>query len=90
MNKLNLNFQLGRPSLGKRTFYLAMAWFVSILLDNRLIDFKRPVKLAVNGQVSLLQLQPSLLTLCQTLSERGDPELAFTARIEARLKPDAK
>jgi transglutaminase-like putative cysteine protease/pimeloyl-ACP methyl ester carboxylesterase len=53
----------------------------NVLLDSRLIDFKRPVVLEVNGRKTTRKLQPSLVTLCQTLMERGDPELAFTARV---------
>ncbi len=57
----------------------------TVLLDGRLVDFNRPVTLEVNGRVSTLKLTPSLLTLCQTMSERGDPELAFTAAVPARF-----
>ena len=53
----------------------------SILLDSRLIDFKKPVVLELNGKTSQHKLQPSLRTLCETLQRRGDPELAFTAEI---------
>src|SRR5438093_7626737 len=58
---------------------------VSLLLDSRLIDFKKPVTLEVNSKRSKRQLKPSLLTLCQTLVERGDPELAFAAKIDLAL-----
>ena len=57
----------------------------SVLLDSRLIDFKKPLTLEVNGKSSKRQLKPSLLTLCQTLVDRGDPELAFTAKIDLAL-----
>lgn len=53
----------------------------TILLDGRLIDFKQPVALELNGKTSTCKLQPSLRTLCKTLQLRGDPELAFTAEI---------
>ena len=53
----------------------------SILLDSRLVDFKKPVTLELNGKSSSLKVQPSLKTLCETLRRRGDPELAFTAEI---------
>ena len=53
----------------------------TILLDGRLIDFKKPVALELNGKTSTRKLQPSLRTLCETLQRRGDPELAFTAEI---------
>lgn len=57
----------------------------SLLLDSRLIDFKRPVTLDLNGKSSTHEIKPSLLTLCQTLQRRGDPELAFTAEIPLPL-----
>lgn len=61
----------------------------SILLDSRLIDFKKPVALELNGKTSTHQLQPSLRTLCETLQRRGDPELAFTAEIALPLAANA-
>jgi transglutaminase-like putative cysteine protease/pimeloyl-ACP methyl ester carboxylesterase len=54
----------------------------TILLDSRLIDFKKPVTLEFNGQTSTHKLRPSLRTLCETMQRRGDPELAFTAQID--------
>jgi pimeloyl-ACP methyl ester carboxylesterase len=59
----------------------------TVLLDSRLVDFGRPVILEVNGKVSTLKLKPSLLTLCRTMLERGDPGLAFTAEIRLASKP---
>jgi len=53
----------------------------SVLLDSRLIDFKKPVALELNGKSATIRLQPSLRTLCETLQRRGDPDLAFTAEI---------
>ena len=54
----------------------------TILLDSRLIDFKLPVTLVLNGKTSKQKLNPSLRTLCKTLQRRGDPELAFTAELK--------
>jgi pimeloyl-ACP methyl ester carboxylesterase len=56
-----------------------------ILLDSRLIDFKKPVTLELNGKSTKHQLRPSLRTLCETLQRRGDPELAFTAELPLPL-----
>ena len=53
----------------------------SILLDSRLIDFKKPVVLELNGKKSTHILKPSLRIFCQTMQERGDPELAFTTKM---------
>lgn len=54
----------------------------AVLLDSRLVDFRRPVKLELNGQVKSLRIKPSLSVLANTLLDRGDPGLAFTAQIE--------
>ena len=56
-----------------------------LLLDSRLIDFQRPVALDVNGKLSTHKVRPSVLTLCQTMLERGDPDLAFASRIHLEL-----
>ena len=53
----------------------------SLLLDERLVDFAKPVTLVLNGKTTTQQLKPSLRTLCETLQRRGDPGLAFTAEI---------
>lgn len=57
----------------------------SFLLDSRLIDFRRPVTVETNGRAVTRKATPSLSTLCQTLVERGDPELAFTAQVKLDL-----
>lgn len=53
----------------------------SIFLDERLIDFAKPVSLVLNGKTTTRKLKPSLRTLCETLQRRGDPDLACTAEI---------
>ena len=53
----------------------------SLLLDRRLVDFNRPVALEVNGRVLTRKVEPSLRTLGQTMAERADPDLAFSARL---------
>jgi hypothetical protein len=53
----------------------------SVLLDSRLVDFKKPVLLELNGKTIKHKVQPSLRTLGQTLQRRGDPDLAFTAEM---------
>ncbi len=53
----------------------------SILLDERLVDFAKPVTLVFDGKTTTLKLMPSLRTLCDTLQRRGDPGLAFTAEV---------
>ena len=59
----------------------------SILLDSRLVDFRKAVTLEFNGKTVKTRIQPSLLTLCQTLQRRADPELAFTAEIQIPQVP---
>ena len=53
----------------------------SILLDERLVDFSKPVALVMNGKTTRQKLKPSLRTLCETMQRRGDPDLAFTTEI---------
>ncbi len=54
----------------------------TVLLDSRLVDFARPLTLEINGKTSQTRIVPSLRTLCETLRQRGDPNLAFTARLD--------
>ena len=53
----------------------------SIMLDERLVDFAKPVKIVMNGKTTTQKLKPSLKTLCETMQRRGDPGLAFTAQV---------
>ena len=54
---------------------------LNLYLDERLVDFSKPVIVRVNGaQVVNRLLSPSISTLCRSLEERGDPELAFTVK----------
>jgi len=53
----------------------------SVLLDSRLVDWHSPIIVTVNGQTTEHRVEPRLLTLCQTLARRGDPELAFTTEL---------
>ena len=57
----------------------------SVLLDRRLIDFGKPVNFVVNGASFSRKLTPSLKTLCDTMIERKDAELAFSARVDLPL-----
>jgi pimeloyl-ACP methyl ester carboxylesterase len=58
----------------------------TILLDNRLVDFKKPVTFEVNGKTFVKKLQPGLRTLCETMQRRCDPGLAFTAEFPLSLE----
>jgi pimeloyl-ACP methyl ester carboxylesterase len=58
----------------------------SVLLDSRLIDYRRPVTFEVNGTTNVQRLLPSLTTLCRTMAERGDPDLAGSVEYKLELK----
>jgi len=55
---------------------------VTVFLDERLVDFQRPIVFTVNEKTSSQKLKPSLEVLCETMMRRGDPELAFTTKAE--------
>jgi transglutaminase-like putative cysteine protease/predicted esterase len=51
-------------------------------LDSRLIDFSKPLRITLDGKEQAVTAQPSFRTLCESMLERGDPQLAFTCRIQ--------
>jgi hypothetical protein len=57
-------------------------------LDGRLVDFGKPVRVTLDGKAQTLTLRPSLRTRCQSMAERGDPQLAFTCQVS--LTPEKK
>jgi transglutaminase-like putative cysteine protease/predicted esterase len=52
-----------------------------LCLDERLVAFGGPLRLTIDGNMRVLEVRPSFRTLCESLAERGDPELAFTCRV---------
>lgn len=56
---------------------------LTVLLDSRLIDFARPVTFEVNGHQTTETLHPSPRVLCDSMMQRGDSDLAFTAQWKA-------
>jgi hypothetical protein len=50
-------------------------------LDGRLVSFDRPLRVTLNGKTRVVGARPSFLTLCRSVLERGDPELAFTCQV---------
>jgi predicted esterase len=50
-------------------------------LDGRLVRFDRPLRVVADGKTREVPIRPSLATLCRSLLERGDPELAFTCLV---------
>jgi predicted esterase len=53
----------------------------AVSLDRRLIAYDTPLRVMLNGVSEEVKVQPSLRTLCDTMLERGDPQLAFTCRL---------
>ena len=58
----------------------------SASLDSRMLALDTPLRITMNGATLEMQLRPRLLTLCESLLQRGDPQLAFTCRVQ--LTPD--
>ncbi|MCY2929170.1 MAG: hypothetical protein NTV86_06680 [Planctomycetota bacterium] len=58
---------------------------LTVWLDERLIDFSRPVTVTANGRTTTHALSPSVRVLCQTLKQHGDPQFMFTARVSVTL-----
>jgi hypothetical protein len=54
---------------------------IDLHLDARLVRFDRPLKVSRDGKTQTVTIRPSLLTLCRSLLERGDPELAWTCAV---------
>jgi hypothetical protein len=50
-------------------------------LDGRLVAFDRPLRVFVDGKEQVVPIAPQFRTLCESVQERGDPELAFTCRL---------
>ena len=53
----------------------------NLFLDDRLIRFAEPVIIELNGVQSKVEARPSFKTLCQSMIDRNDPELAFSCQI---------
>ena len=50
-------------------------------LDGRLAAVDKPLHVVLDGKEEVVTLRPRLLTLCQSVVERGDPGLAYTCRV---------
>jgi predicted esterase len=55
--------------------------FFEVDLDGRLISFDRPVEINWNGEKYSVKAYPKLVTLCRSMLERGDPEMAFSCQV---------
>jgi hypothetical protein len=61
---------------------------LDVWLDGRLVDLERPLRVELNGKRETFKVRPRLLTLCQAILLRGDPELAFSCRIRLQVNED--
>ena len=61
-------------------------------LDGRLAALDKPLHVVLDGKEESVTPRPQLLTLCQSVLDRGDPGLAFTCRVHlvAEKKADAE
>lgn len=55
---------------------------LEVLLDGRMVDWDEPVTIEQNESTAVVQLQPSVGSLCESLLERGDPKLMFAAKLK--------
>jgi hypothetical protein len=62
----------------------------TVLMDSRLVDFKKPVEIELNGASVRRRFVPSLKTLCETLGRRGDPGYAFSAEFRIANNADGR
>jgi hypothetical protein len=53
-------------------------------LDGRLADFTKPLRVVLDGQAREVAIRPSFRTLCESLREHGDPQLAYICRVRLR------
>lgn len=59
---------------------------LSVMLDDKLVDLAKPVRVTLNGKSVFDSVVPrELETLARTLVVRGDPEMAFPASIDIAL-----
>jgi len=62
----------------------------TVLMDTRLVDFKQPVDIELNGATVTRRFAPNLKTLCETLARRGDPAYAFSAEFTVAKDPNGR
>ena len=56
---------------------------VTIFLNDRMVDLKKPIQVRAGNKTLVNRTVPlSLVTLIESIRERNDPEMYFTARIE--------
>jgi hypothetical protein len=82
---------VGRPERGGRidakvegntvTLTTSKVGEVELHLDARLVKLDRPLRVSRDGKTWTIRVSPSLLTLCRSLLERGDPSLEWTCTV---------
>ncbi len=50
-------------------------------VDSRLVAIDKPLKIALDGKTQTVTVHPQMLSLCQSLLQRGDPRLAFPCQV---------
>jgi pimeloyl-ACP methyl ester carboxylesterase len=50
-------------------------------LDGRLINLSKPLRVVLDGKSQSVTPKPSLVTLCRSMLERGDPKLAYVCEV---------
>ena len=55
-------------------------------LDGRLVQYDKPLRITLDGKTQEMMVRPKLLTLCQSLLQRGDPQLAYTCQVGLEIK----
>ncbi len=61
----------------------------TVFFDSRLVDFSQPIQIELNGATTTRNYAPDLGTLCRTLLDRGDAELAFTSSFVVVKDPES-
>ena len=54
---------------------------LTLLLDERLVDLSKEISVTVNGVTTISRVSPSLTTLCETIHQRRDPNLAYSVQL---------
>ena len=58
-----------------------------LTLDGRMIALDKPLRIKLDGIAQVVPVRPKLVTLCRSLLQRGDPELAWTCDIHLQAAP---
>lgn len=61
---------------------------LTLWLDGRLVDLKKPVEVTLNGKKQVHELKPTFLALCTSLRDRGDPRLAFVCAVPLQAQSE--